>query len=75
VKVQRLGLSDVHQILTIEDLVPGRDVLFVATGITDGDVLKGVRLSGKGATTHSLAIRCHSGTIRFIQTEHGLPHT
>ena len=71
-KVQRLGLHDVHQILTIEDLVPGRDVLFVATGITDGDVLKGVRLSGKGATTHSLAIRCDTGTIRFIQTEHRL---
>jgi fructose-1,6-bisphosphatase II len=69
-KVERLGVPDVHHILHIEDLVPGRDVLFVATGITDGDVLKGVRLSGKGATTHSLAIRYHSGTIRFIQTEH-----
>jgi fructose-1,6-bisphosphatase II len=69
-KLQGLGLHDIHQILTIQDLVPGRDVLFVATGITDGDVLKGVRLSGKGATTHSLAIRCHTGTIRFIQTEH-----
>ena len=69
-KVQRLGLSDVQQILSIDDLVPGRDALFVATGITDGDVLKGVRLSGKGATTHSLAIRCQTGTIRFIQTEH-----
>jgi fructose-1,6-bisphosphatase II len=69
-KVQRLGLPDVHHILSIEDLVPGHDVLFVATGITDGDVLKGVRLSGKGATTHSLAIRYHSGTIRFIQTQH-----
>ena len=69
-KVQRLGQSDVQQILSIDDLVPGHDALFVATGITDGDVLKGVRLSGKGATTHSLAIRCQSGTIRFIQTEH-----
>jgi fructose-1,6-bisphosphatase class II len=69
-KVQRLGLRDVNQILTIDDLVPGHDALFVATGITDGDVLKGVRLSSKGATTHSLAIRCHTGTIRFIQTEH-----
>jgi len=69
-KVRRLGLGDVQQILSIDDLVSGRDVLFVATGITDGDVLKGVRLSGKGATTHSLAIRCLSGTIRFIQTEH-----
>ncbi len=69
-KVQRLGQRDVQQILSIDDLVSGRDALFVATGITDGDVLKGVRLSGKGATTHSLAIRCQSGTIRFIQTEH-----
>jgi fructose-1,6-bisphosphatase/sedoheptulose 1,7-bisphosphatase-like protein len=69
-KVLRLGLADTNQILTIDDLVPGGEVLFVATGITDGDVLKGVRLSGKGATTHSLAIRCRTGTIRFIQTEH-----
>jgi fructose-1,6-bisphosphatase II len=69
-KVQRLGQRDVQQILSIDDLVSGHDALFVATGITDGDVLKGVRLSGKGATTHSLAIRCQSGTIRFIQTEH-----
>jgi fructose-1,6-bisphosphatase II len=68
--VQRLGLSDAQRILSIDDLVRGRDALFVATGITDGDVLKGVRLSGKGATTHSLAIRCQTGTIRFIQTEH-----
>ena len=69
-KVQRLVQGDVHQILSIDELVPGHDALFVATGITDGDVLKGVRLSGKGATTHSLAIRCQTGTIRFIQTEH-----
>jgi fructose-1,6-bisphosphatase II len=69
-KVQGLGLRDVHQILSIDDLVPGHDALFVATGITDGDVLKGVRLSGKGATTHSLAIRCHTATVRLIQTEH-----
>jgi fructose-1,6-bisphosphatase II len=68
--VHQLGLHDANQILTIDDLVPGRDVLFVATGITDGDVLKGVRLSGKGATTHSLAIQCQAGTIRFIRTEH-----
>jgi fructose-1,6-bisphosphatase II len=69
-KVQRLGLGDMQQILSIDDLVAGHDTLFVATGITDGDVLKGVRLSGKGAITHSLAIRCQTGTIRFIQTEH-----
>jgi fructose-1,6-bisphosphatase II len=71
-KVQRLGQGDAQQILTIDDLVAGHDALFVATGITDGDVLKGVRLSGKGATTHSLAIRGQTGTVRFIQTEHRL---
>jgi fructose-1,6-bisphosphatase II len=69
-KLQRIGLNDGQQILAIDDLVSGHDALFVATGITNGDVLKGVRLSGKGATTHSLAIRCQTGTIRFIQTEH-----
>jgi fructose-1,6-bisphosphatase II len=69
-KVSALGLHDLQRILSIDDLVAGADVLFVATGITDGDVLKGVRLSGKGATTHSLAIRCRTGTVRFIQTEH-----
>jgi fructose-1,6-bisphosphatase II len=72
-KILRLGLQDSHQILAIDDLVPGAEVLFVATGITDGDVLKGVRLSSKGTTTHSLAIRYRTGTIRFIQTEHRFP--
>jgi fructose-1,6-bisphosphatase II len=74
-KVAALGVRDPQQILTIDNLVPGQDVLFVATGITDGDVLKGVRLSGKGATTHSLAIRWSTGTVRFIQTEHRFPAT
>lgn len=69
-KVLHLALRDANQILTIEDMIREEDVLFVATGITDGDVLKGVRFSGKGATTHSLAIHCKTGTIRFIQTEH-----
>lgn len=69
-KVQHLVQGDAQQIFSIDDFVPGHDALFVATGITDGDVLKGVRLSGKGATTHSLAIRCQTGTVRLIQTEH-----
>ncbi len=71
-EILRLGLHDANQILTIDDMVRGDDVLFVATGITDGDVLRGVRFSGKGATTHSLTIRSQTGTIRFIRTEHWL---
>jgi len=69
-KVRHLALRDPQQILTLADMVRGQDALFVATGITDGDVLKGVRFAGKGATTHSLAIRSKTGTIRFIRTEH-----
>jgi len=69
-KVRALALGDPGQILTIDDLVHGPDVLYIATGITDGDVLRGVRFLGRGATTHSLALHGQSGTIRFIQTEH-----
>lgn len=69
-KVRALALGDPGQILTIDDLVHGPDVLYIATGITDGDVLRGVRFLARGATTHSLALHGQSGTIRFIQTEH-----
>lgn len=69
-KVQSLTLRAPTQILTIDDMVRGSDVLYIATGITDGDVLRGVRFLGKGATTHSLALHDRTGTIRFIQTEH-----
>ncbi|MBI3327172.1 MAG: fructose-bisphosphatase class II, partial [Nitrospinae bacterium] len=69
-RVRHLALRETNQILTIDDMIRGGDVLFVATGITDGDVLKGVRFSGKGAATHSLAIHGKAGTIRLIRTEH-----
>ncbi|MGH2619103.1 MAG: class II fructose-bisphosphatase [Anaerolineales bacterium] len=56
--------------LGIEDLVAGEDVFFAATGITDGQLLNGVKYSGTGATTHSLVMRAHSGTIREITSTH-----
>ncbi len=61
---------DPDHVLSTEDLVTGDDCFFVATGITDGDLMRGVRYSGGGATTHSLVMRSRSGTIRSITSEH-----
>jgi fructose-1,6-bisphosphatase II len=63
------GLS-LDQILTIDDLVKSDDVFFAASGVTTGDLLKGVEYVAGGATSESLVMRSRSGTIRRIQTEH-----
>ncbi len=59
-------------VLMTDDLVTGDDCFFVATGITDGDLMRGVRYRSGGATTHSLVMRSRSGTIRSITSEHRL---
>jgi fructose-1,6-bisphosphatase II len=62
---------DVSRVLTHDELVRGNDVFFSATGVTDGDVLQGVRYEGvEGATTESLVMRSRSGTVRRIQSRH-----
>ncbi len=61
---------DVNRVLTIDDLVSGDDVFFAATGITDGELLRGVRYWGEGAGTQSLVMRSKSGTIRIIEAQH-----
>ncbi len=63
------GLS-FDQILTIDDLVKSDDVFFAASGVTTGDLLRGVEYRAGGATSESLVMRARSGTIRRIQTEH-----
>ena len=58
---------DLSKVLTCDDLVAGEDVFFSATGVTDGDVLQGVRYQGdRGATTESLVMRSRSGTVRRV---------
>jgi fructose-1,6-bisphosphatase II len=59
-------------VLSTDDLVTGDDCFFVATGITDGELMRGVRYRAGGATTHSLVMRSRSGTIRSITSEHKL---
>jgi fructose-1,6-bisphosphatase II len=63
---------DPDHVLLTDDLVTGDDVFFVATGITDGELMKGVRYRAGGASTHSLVMRSRSGTIRSITSEHRL---
>ena len=63
---------DPDYVLGTDDLVTGDDCFFVATGITDGELMRGVRYRGDGATTHSLVMRSRSGTIRSITSEHQL---
>jgi len=63
---------DLDRVLTADDLVSSDDAFFAATGITDGDLLQGVRYRSGGATTHSLVMRARSGTIRNIYSEHAL---
>jgi fructose-1,6-bisphosphatase II len=61
---------DLNQVLTTNDLVSGNDVFFAATGITDGELLKGVRFAPKGITSNSIVMRSRSQTIRLIESEH-----
>jgi fructose-1,6-bisphosphatase II len=63
---------DADHVLSTDDLVTGDDCFFVATGITDGELMRGVRYRAGGATTHSLVMRSRSGTIRSITSEHQL---
>jgi fructose-1,6-bisphosphatase II len=63
---------DLDRVLLTDDLVTGDDVFFVATGITDGELMQGVRYRAGGCSTHSLVMRSRSGTIRSITSEHKL---
>lgn len=56
--------------LSIDDLVRSDRVFFAATGITDGELLQGVRFGSRDATTQSLSMRSTSGTVRFVEAEH-----
>jgi len=71
-RIRKLGICNMHKLLRLDDLVRDEDVIFAATGITDGDMLKGVRFHGKTASTHSLVMRAKTGTVRFVEALHQL---
>jgi hypothetical protein len=63
---------DLDRVLTTRELVTGENIFFCATGVTDGDLLKGVRYYGGGATTQSIVMRSKSGTVRMVEAYHRL---
>jgi fructose-1,6-bisphosphatase II len=63
---------DLDKVLTVDDLIRGENVFFAATGVTDGDLLRGVRYQRGGARTQSLVMRSKSGTVRTLQATHSL---
>ncbi|MDO6450090.1 class II fructose-bisphosphatase [Oceanobacillus profundus] len=67
-----MGISDLNRVFCMNDFCSGDDAIFAATGVTDGELLKGVQFKGSKATTQSLVMRAKSGTVRFIDGEHSL---
>ncbi len=68
-RAEKMGIKDPSRIYHLEDLAQGQ-VMFAATGVTDGSLLRGVRFHGGAASTHSVVMRSKSGTIRFIEARH-----
>lgn len=69
VRAKQMGIEDINKVLNIDTLASG-NVMFVATGVTDGSLLEGVKFKPWGAVTHSIVMRSQSGTIRHIKAEH-----
>ncbi|HET8620698.1 MAG TPA: class II fructose-bisphosphatase, partial [Acidimicrobiales bacterium] len=63
---------DLERVLATDDLVGGDNCFFAATGITDGELLKGIHFSRRGASTQSLVMRSKSGTVRLVNAQHQL---
>jgi fructose-1,6-bisphosphatase II len=72
-RCREMGIEDFDHVYTIEELAHG-EVVFAATGVTDGDLLRGVRFFQRGGNTHSIVTRSKSKTIRYITTEHHFEH-
>ncbi len=68
-RARRMGIQDIHRVYKINELAKG-NVMFCATGVTQGAFLDGVRFLGGGAITHSVVMRSESGTSRYIEAEH-----
>src|ERR671916_840835 len=69
-RLKEMGIDDPHKVYNTSDLAPGRKIIFVATGVTDGSLLRGVRFFGSARRTHSLVMTTESRHIRFVDTVH-----
>jgi fructose-1,6-bisphosphatase II / sedoheptulose-1,7-bisphosphatase len=69
-RIARMGIRDKNKIYRAEDLAPGNQLIFAATGVTDGALLKGVRFFGEGTRTSSIVLTLMTGKVRFIDSIH-----
>jgi fructose-1,6-bisphosphatase class II len=70
VRIKSMGITDAQKIYSTNDLAPGKEMIFAATGVTEGSLLKGVRFFGGGIRTHSLVMTLRSYKVRFIDSVH-----
>ncbi len=69
-RIRSMGVRDLKKIYSTTDLAPGNEIIFAATGVTDGSLLKGVRFFGDGTRTHSLVMTLSTRLVRFIDSVH-----
>ena len=69
-RARAMGVKDFKKIYTAEELAPGRNIVYAATGVTDGRLMDGVRFFGEGVRTHSLIMQTQPSRIRFVDTIH-----
>ena len=69
-RMAKMGIKDVKRIYKAEDLAPGKQLIFAATGVTDGALMKGVRFFGEGTRTSSVIVTLKTGRVRFIESIH-----
>jgi fructose-1,6-bisphosphatase II len=69
-RIKKMGIKDGKKIYTAEELAPGKQLIFAATGVTDGALMRGVRFFGEGARTSSVIMTLNTGKIRFIDSIH-----
>jgi fructose-1,6-bisphosphatase class II len=69
-RLNEMGISDHNKLYDTNDLAPGKKIIFAATGVTDGSLLRGVRFFGAGKRTHSLVMTTDPKSIRFVDTVH-----
>jgi len=69
-RLKKMGISDPHRVYETEDLAPGKQIVFACTGVTDGNLLRGVRFFGDGIRTHSLVMRLEDRQVRFVDAVH-----
>ena len=69
-RLEKMGIKDGKRVYDTEDLAPGKQIIFACTGVTDGNLLRGVRFFGEGTRTHSLVVTLDDRQVRFIDTVH-----